>query len=66
MPPPRLIYEAKEKIYNELASQKTGEDKVITAVDKALEKVRKTPVPTRKAASSDDREDDESSVIKTI
>lgn len=32
----------------------------------ALEKVRKTPVPTRKAASSDDREDDESSVIKTI
>jgi len=59
-------YEAKEKIYNELASQKTGEDKVITAVDKALEKVRKTPVPTRKAASSDDREDDESSVIKTI
>jgi len=35
-------------------------------VDKALEKVRKTPVPTRKAASSDDREDDESSVIKTI
>ena len=59
-------YEAKEKIYNELASQKTGEDKVITAVDKALEKVRKTPVPTRKAASSDDREEDESSVIKTI
>ena len=59
-------YEAKEKIYNALASQKTGEDKVITAVDKALEKVRKTPVPTRKAASSDDREEDESSVIKSI
>ena len=30
-------YEAKEKIYNELSSQKTGEDKVIAAVDKALE-----------------------------
>lgn len=59
-------YEAKEKVYNELASQKTGEDKVIVAVDKALEKVRKTPVPARKAASGDDREDDESSVIKTI
>ena len=40
-------YEAKEKIYNELSSQKTGEDKVIAAVDKALEKVRKTPVPTQ-------------------
>lgn len=59
-------YEAKEKVYNELASEKTGEDKVITAVEKALEKVKKTPVPTRKAASGDDREDDESSVIKTI
>lgn len=59
-------YEAKEKAYNELASQKTGEDKVIAAVDKALEKVRKTPVPTKKAPSLDDREDDESSVIKTI
>lgn len=58
-------YEAKEKVYNELASEKTGEDKVITAVEKALEKVKKTPVPTKKAAS-DDREDDESSVIKTI
>lgn len=59
-------YEAKEKVYNELASEKTGEDKVITAVEKALEKVKKTPVPTKKAASGDDREDDESSVIKTI
>ena len=59
-------YEAKEKIYNELSSQKTGEDKVIAAVDKALEKVRKTPVPTRKAASAEDRDDDDSSVIKTI
>lgn len=59
-------YEAKERVYNELASEKTGEDKVITAVEKALEKVKKTPVPTRKAASGDDREDDESSVIKTI
>ncbi len=59
-------YEAKEKVYNDLASQKTGEDKVITAVDKALEKVKKTPVPTKKADSRDDREDDESSVIKTI
>ncbi len=59
-------YEAKEKAYNELASQKTGEDKVIAAVDKALEKVRKTPVPTKKAVSAEDREDDESSVIKTI
>lgn len=59
-------YEAKEKVYNELASQKTGEDKVIMAVDKALEKVRKTPVPAKKAASAEDREDDESSVIKTI
>lgn len=58
-------YEAKEKVYNELASEKTGEDKVITAVEKALEKVKKTPVPTKKAAA-DDREDDESSVIKTI
>lgn len=58
--------EAKEKIYNELSSQKTGEDKVIAAVDKALEKVRKTPVPTRKAASAEDRDDDDSSVIKTI
>lgn len=59
-------YEAKEKVYNELSSQKTGEDKVIAAVDKALEKVRKTPVPARKAASAEDRDDDESSVIKTI
>lgn len=59
-------YEAKEKIYNELSSQKTGEDKVIAAVDKALEKVRKTPVPTKKAASAEDRDDDDSSVIKTI
>ena len=59
-------YEAKEKIYNELSSQKTGEDKVITAVEKALEKVKKTPVPSKKAASAEDREDDESSVIKTI
>ncbi len=59
-------YEAKEKIYNELSSQKTGEDKVITAVEKALEKVKKTPVPAKKAASAEDREDDESSVIKTI
>ncbi len=59
-------YEAKEKIYNELSSQKTGEDKVIAAVDKALEKVRKTPVPTRKAASAEDRDDDDSSGIKTI
>lgn len=59
-------YEAKEKVYNELASEKTGEDKVVTAVEKALEKVRKTPVPSKKAASGDDREDDESSVIKTI
>lgn len=59
-------YEAKEKVYNELASEKTGEDKVIAAVEKALEKVKKTPVPTKKAASGDDREDDESSVIKTI
>lgn len=59
-------YEAKEKIYNELSSQKTGEDKVIAAVDKALEKVRKMPVPTRKAASAEDRDDDDSSVIKTI
>lgn len=59
-------YESKEKVYNELASEKTGEDKVITAVEKALEKVKKTPVPTKKAASGDDREDDESSVIKTI
>lgn len=59
-------YEAKEKVYNELASQKTGEDKVITAVDKALEKVSKKPVPTKKAGSAEDREDDESSVIKTI
>lgn len=59
-------YEAKEKIYNKLSSQKTGEDKVIAAVDKALEKVRKTPVPTRKAASAEDRDDDDSSVIKTI
>jgi len=49
-----------------LSSQKTGEDKVIAAVDKALEKVRKTPVPTRKAASAEDRDDDDSSVIKTI
>ena len=57
---------AKEKIYNELSSQKTGEDKVIAAVDKALEKVRKTPVPTKKAASAEDRDDDDSSVIKTI
>lgn len=37
-----------------------------TAVDKALEKVRKTPVPTKKAASAEDRDDDDSSVIKTI
>lgn len=59
-------YESKEKVYNELASEKTGEDKVITAVEKALEKVKKTPVPTKKGASGDDREDDESSVIKTI
>lgn len=59
-------YEAKEKIYNELSSQKTGEDKVIAAVDKALEKVRKMPVPTKKAASAEDRDDDDSSVIKTI
>ena len=62
----RSDYEAKEKIYNELSSQKTGEDKVITAVEKALEKVKKTPVPAKKAASAEDREDDESSVIKTI
>lgn len=59
-------YEAKEKIYNDLSSQKTGEDKVIVAVDKALEKVRKTPVPSRNADKSGDGDDDDSSVIKTI
>lgn len=59
-------YEAKEKVYNDLAAQKTGEDKVIVAVDKALEKVRKTPVPSRRAGRGDDEEEDESSVIKTI
>lgn len=36
------------------------------AAAKALEKVRKTPVPTKKAASAEDRDDDDSSVIKTI
>ena len=43
-----------------------AKEKMIAAVDKALEKVRKTPVPTRKAASAEDRDDDDSSVIKTI
>ena len=59
-------YEAREKLYNDLSSQKTGEDKVIMAVEKAMEKVKKTPVPSKKADKSSDGDDDESSVIKTI
>lgn len=43
-----------------------AEEALFKAEDKALEKVRKTPVPTRKAASAEDRDDDDSSVIKTI
>ena len=58
-------YEAKEKIYNELSNVLSLGGRT-TPVDKALEKVRKTPVPTRKAASAEDRDDDDSSVIKTI
>lgn len=53
---------------------RTGDPKVLDMMEKsykedtkkALEKVRKTPVPTRKAASAEDRDDDDSSVIKTI
>ena len=43
-----------------------AEEALFKAEDKALEKVRKTPVPTKKAASAEDRDDDDSSVIKTI
>lgn len=62
----REDYEAREKLYNDLSSQKSGEDKVILAVEKAMEKVKKTPVPSKKAGKSTDGDDDESSVIKTI
>lgn len=41
---------------------RTGDPKVLDM----MEKVRKTPVPTKKAASAEDRDDDDSSVIKTI
>lgn len=58
-------YEVKEKEYNDLTKQKTGEDKVIAAVEKAMEKVKKTPVPTKKT-NSDEDENDETSAIKTI
>lgn len=60
-------YEAKEKEYNDLFAEKTGEEKVIVAVEKALEKIKKTPAPSKTVKSLDDKEDDdESSVIKKM
>lgn len=57
-------YEAKNNAANDLANEKAGEDNVIADVEKALEKIKKTPAPVKRAGKAKD-DDDESSVIKT-
>ncbi|MFR1411877.1 MAG: hypothetical protein ACLSUW_05990 [Akkermansia sp.] len=58
-------YEAKNNAANDLANEKAGEDNVIADVEKALEKIKKTPAPVKRAGKAKD-DDDESSVIKTM
>lgn len=59
-------FEAKNNEASDLANKKAGEDNVIADVDKALEKIRKTPAPVKRAGKAKDADDDESSVIKTM
>lgn len=60
-------YETKEKLYNALSTERTGEDRVILAVEKAMEKVSKQPAPSKFDSGEKDKGDNDlSTAIKKI